>query len=136
MFKNVSLCFREMNNFYLLLILLLTQVVYAQEKKCSDFTTGEFRYVKENMPEIIIRTETEQIETNPNDKIVVKTSVQWLSECEYLLVYKEILNYSKNVEDIIGKEINCEIIETVGNRIKVHAKSDVMDEILEFIKVN
>ena len=96
MFKNVSLCFREMNNFYLLLILLLTQVVYAQEKKCSDFTTGEFRYVKENMPEIIIRTETEQIETNPNDKIVVKRERIVRPLCQFRLFrssFREIALY-------------------------------------------
>jgi len=125
-----------MKNLLTLIILFLTLSSCAQEKKCSDFRTGEFRYVKENMPSKIIRTDSLQVETNPNDKIVLKTSIEWKSECEYVMTYSEILNHPKDVSGVIGKKIYCEIIETNGNRFKVHAKSDTMDEVLEFIKVD
>ena len=47
-----------------------------------------------------------------------------------------ILNHPKDVSSVIGKKIYCEIVETNGNRVKVHAKSDTMDEVLEFIKTD
>jgi len=125
-----------MKNLLTLIILLLTLSCCAQEKNCSDFKTGEFRYAKENMPDKIVRTESLQIETNPIDKIVVKTSIEWTSECEYIMTYIEILNHPKDISGVIGKKIYCGIIETNGNRVKVLAKSDTMDEVLEFIKVN
>lgn len=116
--------------------MLLTLSACAQEKKCSDFRTSEFRYVKENMPSKIVRTESLQDETNPIDKIVVKTTIEWTSECEYVMTYSEILNHPKDVSGVIGKKIYCEILETNGNRVTVHAKSDTLDEVLEFIKVD
>ena len=119
-----------------LIFLFFTLSSCAQEKNCNEFKTGEFRYAKKGMPEKILRTENMQIETNPNDKIVVKTAVEWTSDCEYTMTYKEILNHPKDVSSVIGKKIYCEIVETNGNRVKVHAKSDTMDEILEFIKQN
>ena len=125
-----------MKNLLILIISLLTLSSCSQEKKCSEFKTGEFRYAKKNMPEKIVRTESLQIETNPNDKIVIKTVIEWTSECEYVMTYSEILNHPKDVSEVIGKKIYCEIIETNGNRVKVHAKSDTMDEVIEFIKVD
>ncbi|WP_179321169.1 hypothetical protein [Winogradskyella helgolandensis] len=121
---------------FTLIILLLTLSSCAQENNCAEFKTGEFRYAKEGMPEKIVRTENMQIETNPNDKIVVKTAIEWTSDCEYTMTYKEILNHPKDVSSVIGKKIYCEIVETNGNRVKVHAKSDTMDEVLEFIKTD
>ncbi len=125
-----------MKNLLTSIILLVTLSSCAQEKKCSDFKTGEFRYIKENMPETIIRTDTMQIETNPNNKIVVMTSIEWTSDCEYVMTYTDILNYPNDKSGILGKKIYCEIVETNENRVKVHAKSDTIDDILEFIKVD
>ena len=122
-------------NILTLIILLLTLSSCAQENNCAEFKTGEFRYAKEGMPEKIVRTENMQTETNPNDKIVVKTAIDWTSDCKYTMTYIEILNHPKYVSSVIGNKIYCEIVETNGNRIKVHAKSDSMDEIIELIKV-
>ena len=125
-----------MKNVLTFLMLLLTLAVFAQDKNCSDFKTGEFKYVGLHMPEKIIRTATMQVETNPNTNIVVKTAIEWTSDCEYILTYREILNYQNDASDFIGEKIYCEIIEIHGDRIKVHAKSDRMDEVIEFIKTN
>ena len=107
----------------------------AQENNCAEFKTGEFRYTKEGMPEKIVRTENMQIEKNPNNNIVVKTSIEWTSDCEYTMTYQEILNHPKDVSSVIGKKIYCEILETNGNKVKIRAKSDAVDEVLEFIKI-
>ena len=119
---------------FTLIILLLTLSSCAQENNCAEFKTGEFRYAKEGMPEKIVRTENLSIETNPNNNVIIKSAIEWTSDCEYILTYKEILNHPQDVSSVIGEKIYCEIIEVNGNRIKVHAKSDVMDEVLEFIK--
>jgi len=119
-----------------LIILLVTVNSCAQERNCTNFKTGEFKYAKEGMPEKIVRTENMQIETNPNDKIVIKSTIEWESDCEYVMTYSEILNHPQDVSSVIGKKIYCEIVETNGNRLKVHAKSDTMDELIEFIKVD
>jgi hypothetical protein len=118
------------------IILGFALIGYSQEKDCSNFRTGEFRYVEENMPEEIIRTETMQIETNFNNNVVIKSSIEWTSDCTYVLTFSEILNYKYDTSDIIGKKIYCEIVETEGNEFKVHCKSDIMDEVIPFIKLN
>ncbi len=125
-----------MKNFFIFLILFLPFCSSAQEKNCTDFKTGKFIYVDKKMPVEIIRTDSLQTETDQNDKIIVKTTIEWTSECKYVMTYSEILNYKKDVSGIIGKKIYCEILEINGNRIKVHAKSSTIDEILELIKVD
>ncbi|GER60222.1 hypothetical protein [Patiriisocius marinus] len=125
-----------MKHIFVLIFTLLSVHSYSQNRSCIDFKTGEFRYLKEGRKEKIIRKENLQIETNPYDNIIIKTSIDWTSECNYTMTYIEILNHTQDVSSVIGKKINCEIIETNGNNFTVHAKSDVMDEILNFIKVN
>ncbi|MCG2419546.1 hypothetical protein K8089_10970 [Aequorivita sp. F47161] len=118
------------------IILGFALIGYSQEKNCSNFRIGEFRYVEENMPEKIIRTESMQIETNFDNNVVIKSTIEWISDCTYILTYSEILNYKYDTSDIIGKKIYCEIVETNAHEFKVHAKSDTMDEVIPFLKIN
>ncbi|MDT0555429.1 hypothetical protein [Patiriisocius hiemis] len=124
-----------MKNSLIILTLLFTTIIYAQEKNCYKYKSGEFRYLKEERPEKIIRTETLQTEINPINNVIIKTSIEWTSDCSYVLTYSEILNHPQDVSSAIGKRIYCEIIETNGDQFKVHAKSDVINEVLEFIKI-
>ncbi|MCL5128004.1 hypothetical protein [Algibacter sp. L4_22] len=126
-----------MNNIVKLSLINLFLIVAScsKEKNCADFKTGEFRYTKEGMLETIVRTENMQIETNLINKVVVKTSIEWTSDCEYILTYNEILNHPLDMSNLIGNKIYCEIVETNGTRLKVHAKSDTMDDVIEFIKI-
>jgi len=117
------------------MIMFLILISCTQEKECHKFRIGEFSYSEKNRSEKIVRTDSLQIETNPNNGIEIHTSIEWTSECEYVMTYKKILNY-ENENKLIGKKIYVEIIETKGNRIKVHAKSDTMDENIEFIKTD
>ncbi len=119
-----------------LIILLYSLSSQAQKKDCLDFRTGEFEYVNFDRPEKIIRKDSLQIETNPFDNIIIKSSIKWISDCEYIMTYKEILNHPKDVSSDIGKKIYCEIIEINGSRLKVRAKSDVLDEVIEFKKID
>ncbi len=123
-----------MKKLHTLIILLLTLSSCAQEKNCSEFKIGKFKYTDEKMPFEIIRNDTLQIERNLKTGVEIHTSVDWKSECEYILTYKKILNINRDVSDVIGKQIFVNILETDGNKIKVQAKSDAIDDELEFIK--
>ena len=125
-----------MKKLFSITILLLTLNGCAQEKKCTDFKTGEFVYLDKTRPEKVVRTEFLQIETNPETGIEIHSSIEWTSDCNYVMTYKKILNHPKDVSGIIGKKIYIKILETNGNRIKVNAKSDVLDNEFVFIKTD
>ena len=124
-----------MKKLNLIIIILLTFSSCAQEKHCSDFKTGKFEYAENDRPEKIVRTENMQIETNPETGVEIYTKIEWKSDCEYIMTYEKILNHPKDVSSVIGKKIFVEILETEGNKLKVLAKSDTMDEKIEFIKM-
>ncbi len=104
----------------------------GQQKDCSYFKTGKFKYVLENRPELIIRTDSTQVEINPQTKVEVHSSIEWKSECEYVMTYEEILNYTGDVNQFIGQKINIEIISTDSKGYKVRATSPRIDRVLEF----
>ena len=119
-----------------LLFLIVPIYSFSQEKECSNFHIGEFRYVKDGMPEHIIRNDTLQIEINPIDKVEIYSSIEWTSNCEYTMTYMKILNYPNDVSDFIGRKIYVTIIETKDNWYKVYAKGVLYDGELEFVKIN
>jgi hypothetical protein len=123
-----------MKNLILILILNLTLNSCAQEKNCTDFKTGKFVYAEKNRPEQIVRTDNLQIEINPETGVEIYTKIEWKSDCEYVMTYEKILNHPKDISSVIGKKIFVEILETNGKKIRVRAKSDSMDEEIEFIK--
>lgn len=106
----------------------------GQEKNCEEFKTGKFIYAENDRPEKIVRTQNTQIEINSETGVEIHTRVEWKSDCEYVMTYEKILNHPKDFSSVIGKKIFVEILETNGNKIKVRAKSDVIDEKIEFIK--
>ncbi|WP_218841465.1 hypothetical protein [Winogradskyella costae] len=81
-----------------------------------------------------MRTDNLQIEINSETGVEIYTKIEWKSDCEYVMTYEKILNHPKDISSVIGKKIFVEILETNGNKIKVRAKSDSMDEKIEFIK--
>ena len=121
--------------FFFLPLLIFISCNY-QEKNCTDFKTGKFKYVLKDRPEIIIRSESSQIEINPNTKIEIHSKLMWKSDCEYDMVYEKILNAPEDVSDMIGQKINVKIIETTSKDYKAHAISPRIDVILEFSKID
>lgn len=126
-------------------ILLFTLTIFncsGQSKDCSKFKTGTFKYLDQyNIETTIIRNDSIQIETNNQDDIKIITFVEWISDCEYILTYKDIENYNEKEsilkkESILGKKINVKIIEINDNTFTVHVKSDVVDSQIEFIKIS
>ncbi|WP_194851013.1 hypothetical protein [Nonlabens antarcticus] len=125
-----------MKYLYLSAMLVLTLVSCSQENDCSDLKTGNFIYTGGSRPEIIVRTETSQIETNPVNNIVVTSSIKWTSDCSYEMTYTNIENYPGDVSSVIGKKINCDIIKVQDSLFVVKAKSDIIDSELQFIKLD
>ena len=123
-----------MKNLILILILYLTLNSCTQEKNCTDFKIGKFVYAEKNRPEQIVRNDDIQIEINPETGVEIYTKIEWRSDCEYVMTYEKILNHPKDMSYVIGKQIFVEIMEIEGNKIKVRAKSDSMDDKIEFIK--
>ncbi|WP_353778458.1 hypothetical protein [Winogradskyella sp. 3972H.M.0a.05] len=111
-------------------------ISYAQERNCSDFKTGQFKYVDERLKEIITRTDSMQIEINPDNQAEIHTTIEWVSECEYVLTYTKIINWPENVSDVIGRKIYCTIMETKGNWVKVYTKGVSADGPVELIKID
>jgi hypothetical protein len=94
----------------LLTFLLINLNTYSQEKKCSDYKVGKFTYTNplyKNWK--VLRNETEQIETDQVNKIELRASINWVSDCEYILTYRQ-LNDSEN-HSIVGQKINVKIIK-------------------------
>lgn len=107
----------------------------SDEKKCSDFKTGKFRYSDENIPEKITRYDTLQIELNPITGREVHSKVEWTSDCSYTLTYQKVINDTIDRSDLIGDKIYVEILETTKTSLLLRAQSNYMDEEIRMIKL-
>lgn len=125
-----------MKNLSLLFGLLFILSSCNDERNCSDFKTGNFEYSFENISYKIHRTDVIQIEIDLESGIEFHSSIDWISDCDFVLTYERILNSPDDLVFLIGKKIDCSIIETEGKRMVVHAKSMVMDEKFEMFKVD
>lgn len=120
---------------FTLLMVLLLNSCYAQEKNCSYFRTGTFSYADKEMPYRIVRNESVQIETNTDTGDELHTSIEWKSDCEYILTYIKIKYPKRDMNYLLGTKIFVKILETNENLMKVHVKSNVLDNEYEFIKI-
>ena len=130
-FPNTNTMYKKLIS---ILVLLITFSNCIEKKSCTDFKTGNFIYVSKNQPEKITRTDSMQIETNPETGVIIKSLIEWTSECNYVLTHKEILNYPGDVSQRIGQKVYVKILEIKGNEIKVHAKSESIDTEIKFLK--
>lgn len=126
-----------MKHFYLLLLLsVFISNCFAQKSDCNKFKTGTFEYIdNNNNKQTVIRNDTTQIEFNKKNDIKIITTVNWISDCEYTLIYKDIENYPKKNE-VIGEKISVKIIETNDNTYTIQAISDAINSKITFTKIN
>ncbi len=91
---------------------------FSQNLDCSDFRTGEFRYTDPNFSDVIvIRTEKLQIERFQETGEEVHLYIDWISECEYTLTFKKVLNANSEMatKNMTGKELPVKILKIEGN---------------------
>lgn len=98
------------------LLFLITFSAFAQEKKCSDFKTGTFKYSKEEYKKYKVeRYSSIQIETDTITGVKMEGSINWKSDCEYELTYTKVSEpkYAK----ALGQKLKVEIIKITGNTV-------------------
>lgn len=125
-----------MKNVLFFIFLLFTFSTLAQELKCSDLRTGTFKYANKQLKDIITRTDSTQVEISPIDNAEIHSSIEWTSDCEYILTYKKILNWKDDVSDVIGKKLFCKILDIKGDRIKMYVKGAYADGEVVLIRIS
>ncbi len=124
-----------MKKLILILIINLTLNSCAQEKNCADFKTGTFEYSDEIYSDLkVIRTDSTQTEINTKNGLEMHSSIKWINDCNYVLTITKVLN--ADLENVIGKTIEVEIVETKTNSYKLKSKSDAGNLELELKRIN
>ena len=117
-----------MNKILPFLLLLVITACYSQEKRCTAFLNGKFKYVNpEYVNFIVTRNDSLQTEIDSVNKISVEGSVKWISNCKYVLTYTKV--NIPSLQNLIGREVNVEIKKIEDNKITCSSKMD--DNILE-----
>ena len=110
-----------MKNQLLILLFFISLFSCSQEKNCSDFKTGTFKYVDGNHPDwIIVRNDSIQVEKEEKTNIELQGRLKWKSDCEYSLTYTKISDTSNR--ELIGKKINVTIINIADDIIEYEAE--------------
>lgn len=98
------------------LLFLINFSTLAQEKKCSDFKIGNFKYSKEEYKRYkVVRHDSTQIETDTITGAKMEGSINWKSDCEYELIYTKVSE--PKYDKAIGQKLKVEIIKITGNTI-------------------
>lgn len=113
-----------------------TEITHAK-KTCEDLKEGTFQYTDPELNHIeITRFGNSQIEINKETKIEAHTTIDWISECEYVLTYKEFKNAPEELNTMIGKKINARILEINDDKFTCQVKSENTNEVMEFMIVD
>ena len=92
-------------------ILLLLTSCYDQERKCTDFKTGKFRFEHEinGKKKITLFERTDSFEIESYEGKTDTSSVRWINDCEYVL---QKINAKSAAEK---KAVHMKILTTKGN---------------------
>jgi hypothetical protein len=124
-----------MKNLLLILILNLTLNSCVKEKNCASFKTGTFQYSDQLYSDLkVIRTDSTQTEINMKNGLEMHSSIKWINDCNYVLTITKVLN--ADLENVIGKIIEVEIVETKSDSYKLKSKSDDGNLELELKRIN
>ena len=97
-----------------------------KRNNCEDFQTGKFKYEDPQFSGWdVTRTKTKQTERHDSLGIVIESEVKWISECEYLLIYKaegSSTAYSKLIDTL-----TVELTEVKNNSYSYHAFNNNSD---------
>ena len=121
---------------YIVFFFLLTAFsCKSQPSDCSKFKTGTFKYIdSNNLETTIVRNDSTQTEFNNKNGIKIISKINWVSDCEFILTYKDIINYP-NKENMIGQKINIKILESKEHSYVGHVKSSTGDSKIEITKI-
>lgn len=98
---------------FLLLPFLIFLVLSASAQDCSKFKTGTFEYETHGLGTLITeRTATHEYVYTANKVFQIRSSIEWLSSCKYILTCEKITNPDLDLQDLVGTKEIVEIIET------------------------
>ena len=88
--------------------------VHAQD--CDKFRTGTFEYETHGLGMFIVKRDaTHQWMYMPNKMFDVKGSIEWVSDCKYVLTYESSTGTQFDLTGIVGTQEYCEIIKTTDD---------------------
>ena len=101
-----------MNRIFIILVIAITLVDCSKTPKdCSNFKTGNFKYQDTNLSNwIVIRNDSLQIEVDNAINKETIAIVKWVSDCQYNLTYKKVIDSSMN--SLLGTTITVDILST------------------------
>lgn len=108
----------------LLLFLLYSQSLLAQQSGCADFRVGTFQYLDSNDIITIHRTEKRQVEISTLTKVKTVFRIKWTSDCTYEL--KQIWSDEKQQRKFNGgkREVNIARTDKDGYEFTGACKSN------------
>lgn len=97
-----------MKKLIILPVILLLASCYQQERNCTDFKTGKFKFeqVIDGKTETTIFERTEDLEIDTYEGKSDTASIRWINDCEYIV--KKI--HPKNMQE--KKAVHMKILTT------------------------
>jgi len=95
----------------LLPILLLMASCFEQERKCTDFKNGKFRFEHEidGKKKVTLFERTDRLEIETFEGKTDTSTVRWLNDCEYILQKVHAKSAAEK------KAVHMKILTTKGN---------------------
>lgn len=124
-----------MKNLVYITFLLISISFQGQDKTCSDFKTGKFKYANPKYAEWeVTRNDSIQIETSTKTGIKIYNTIVWNSDCNYVLTPRKVKN--AKAKNYVDKVFYVQIIKTLNDRYFCILKNDAIEDIqLEMITV-
>lgn len=121
--------------YFILLLFAVTTGCSQQKADCSKFKTGTFKYINDELSHFTItRNDSVQTEYNSKDDVTIETSIEWTSNCEYILTYESVTNHPFE-EKVVGEKIYVTILDTDGNSYECRVFSSSTDSKIKIVKV-
>jgi hypothetical protein len=92
-------------------VLLLMASCFEQERNCTDFKTGKFRFEHEidGKKKVTLFERTERLEIETFEEKTDTSTVRWLNDCEYVLQKVHAKSAAEK------KAVHMKILTTKGN---------------------
>lgn len=118
------------------LILLLSLNFFscnAQERDCSEFKTGIFKFADSKYVDYVVeRNDSIQYEKNNKNGRIIKGSVDWIDDCKYVLTF---ISDNQGDTTIVGKKIIVNIVSITDKGYIYEAQSGKETSTNELIKI-
>ncbi|KGO83656.1 DNA topoisomerase IV subunit A [Flavobacterium beibuense F44-8] len=100
-----------MKKLLILPVILLLASCYQQERNCTDFKTGKFKFEQEidGKTQTTIFERTEDLEIDTYEGKSDTASIRWINDCEYIV--QKI--HPKNMQE--KKAVHMKILTTKGD---------------------